>query len=256
MPRMSEVLAFPDGGYAYLKGGFPYSQGMRAADGYAVERVRFSHLMPLAQGFAAIEAHLARHARPLTALCAVELRSPKPFSMNGFSDFNRGYVAVLERWGLFRDGLNPVARSNVAPQIDPPAQPSFYAFSYTFPSEDSRPSFVVAGSGEWPEGGRFPQDIAARGDLSTAGIAVKARCVLDTMQRRLAGLGVTWQDATATQVYTVHDIHPVLAEQFLPRAGNGGGLTWHYCRPPIEELEFEMDVRGVAFERVLAAQVL
>jgi hypothetical protein len=52
-------------------------------------------------------------------------------------------------------------------------------------------------------------------------------------------------------VYTVHDIHAVLAQQILPRAGNGGGLTWHYCRPPIEQLEYEMDVRGVTVERVI-----
>jgi len=253
MPLVSQLNSFPDGGYAFLKGGFPYSQGVRAADGYAVERVRFARPLPLAQGFAAIEAHLARHARPLSALCAAELRSPRPFSMNGFSEFNREYVAVLERWGLFRDGLNPVARSNVAPQIDPPAEPSFYAFCYTMPSAEARPGFVVAGSGEWPEGGRFPEDIAARGDVSAAGIALKARCVLDAMQRRLAGLGVTWHDATATQVYTVHELHAVLAEQIVPRAGNAGGLTWHYCRPPIEELEFEMDVRGVALEHVLIA---
>jgi hypothetical protein len=112
-------------------------------------------------------------------------------------------------------------------------------------------SFVVAGSGEWPEGGKFPDDIAARGDVSGLGLAAKAHCVLDAMQRRLTGLGVAWPDVTATQVYTVHDIHGVLAEQILPRAGNGGGITWHFCRPPIEELEFEMDVRGVAVERVL-----
>jgi hypothetical protein len=52
-------------------------------------------------------------------------------------------------------------------------------------------------------------------------------------------------------VYTVHDIHAVLGKEILPRTGNGAGLTWHYCRPPIEELEYEMDVRGVAAERVL-----
>jgi len=248
---MSAPIPFSEGGYAFLEGGFPYSQGVRASDGYAIERARFARPLPITQGFAAIEAHLAQRGRPRAALCAAELRSPKPFSMSGFGEFNRGYVAVLERWGLFRDGLNPIARSNVAPQIDPPAAPSFYAFCYTVPNQGPGPSFVVAGSGEWPEGGRFPEDIAARGDLSAAGIAAKARCVLDAMQRRLASLGVTWQDATATQVYTVHDIHAVLAEQIVPRAGNGGGLTWHYCRPPIEELEFEMDVRGVAFERAL-----
>ena len=68
----------------------------------------------------------------------------------------------------------------------------------------------------------------------------------------MAGLGVSGRNATATQVYSVHDIHAVLGKEILPRAGNGGGLTWHYCRPPIEELEYEMDVRGVAVERVLS----
>jgi hypothetical protein len=67
----------------------------------------------------------------------------------------------------------------------------------------------------------------------------------------MADLGVSWRNATATQVYTVHDIHAVLGKAILPRTGNGGGLTWHYCRPPIEELEYEMDVRGVAAERVM-----
>jgi hypothetical protein len=248
---MPEPIPFPDGGYAFLEGGFPYSQGVRALDGYAIERARFAHPIPLTQGFAAIEAHLARLGRPLTALCAAELRSPKPFSMGGFTEFNRGYVAVLERWGLYRDRRNPVARPNVAPQIDPAAEACFYAFCYTM-SGGAGGDFVVAGSGEWPEGGRFPDDIVARGDVSAAGVIAKARCVLDTMERRMAGLGVCWRNATATQVYSVHDIHAVLGKEILPRAGNGGGLTWHYCRPPIEELEYEMDVRGVAVERVLS----
>jgi len=248
---MQELIPFPDGGYAFLEGGFPYSQGVRALDGHAIEHARFARPVPLAQGFAAIEAHLARLGRPRTALCAAELRSPKPFSMGGFTEFNRGYVAVLERWGLYRDGRNPVARSNVAPQIDPPPDPCFYAFCYTVHEPAAAGDFVVAGSGEWPEGGRFPEDIVARGDVSQSGLKAKARCVLNAMERRMARLGVSWQETTATQVYTVHAIHEVLSTEILPRGGNGGGVTWHYCRPPIEELEYEMDVRGVAVDRVI-----
>jgi hypothetical protein len=171
--------------------------------------------------------------------------------MSGFAQFNEEYVGILKQWRLFRDGLNPVARSNVAPEIDPPARPSFYAFSYTVPVARASPSFVVAGSGEWPEGGRFPEDIVARADVSPAGLQAKARCVLDAMERRLAGLGRSWRNATAVQVYTVHAIHAIVRDEIVPRAGNGGGLTWHYCRPPIAELEYEMDVRGVAVERIL-----
>jgi hypothetical protein len=147
--------------------------------------------------------------------------------------------------------VNPVARSNVVPAIDPPVAPSFYAFCYTVPARDAVPGFVVAGSGEWPEGGRFPDDVVARGDVSTAGLRAKVRFVLDKMESRVAGLGGSWREVTVAQVYTVHDIHPFVGEEIVRRTGNGGGLTWHYCRPPIEELEYEMDVRAVAVERVL-----
>ena len=249
---MSELIHFPDGGYAFLKGGFPYSQGVTALQGYAIERVRFAQPAPVVQGFAAIRAHLSALSRPHTALCAVELRSPAPLPMSGFKIFNESYVEVLKRWNLFRDGLNPVARSNVAPQFAPPSEPCFYAFSYTVPARNAGTNFVVAGSGEWPEGGKFPDDIVARGDSSAAGLLQKARFVLGKMQDRLAGLDASWRQATAVQAYTVHDFHSILYGEILPRAGNGAGLTWHYCRPPIEELEYEMDVRGVTTERLIA----
>ena len=150
---MSEVLKFADGGYRYLRGAFPYSAGVAAEPGFEIERARFQAPVPLAEGFRRIEAHLASAGRPRTALCACELRSPKPFTLDGFVDFNRGYVAVLEEWKIFRDGLNPVARSNVCPEIDPPATPSLFAFSYTVPARAGvRPTFHVAGSGELEDG--------------------------------------------------------------------------------------------------------
>lgn len=246
---MSDLIPFADGGYAFLKGVFPYSQGVCALPGFAIERLRFARPLPVAAGFAAIEAHLKAIGRPRTALCAAELRSPKPFSFGGFCAFNAGYVDVLKAWGIFRDDLNPVARSNVSPAIEPPVEPCFYAFCYTVPATAPADSFVVAGSGEWPEGGRFPEDIVARGDASADGLRTKARWVCDMMQARLAGLGAHWRTASATQVYTVHDLHPFLGDEIIARAGNGAGLTWHYCRPPIEGLEYEMDVRRVSAER-------
>ncbi|MGH8736585.1 MAG: 2-amino-5-chloromuconate deaminase CnbZ [Burkholderiales bacterium] len=250
---MSELIDFADGGYAFLKGVYPYSQGVIALPGFALERARFARPLPLAQGFAAIESQLAALGRPRTALCAAELRSPRPFSFDGFGEFNRRYVGVLEDWGIFRAGLNPVARSNVAPELDPPDEPSFHAFCYTVPAKLTAPSFVVAGSGEWPEGGRFPEDIVARGDTSPAGLRTKARWVLATMQQRLRGLGASWADVSATQAYTVHDLHPFLGDEIVAHGAAPAGLTWHYCRPPISGLEYEMDARGVALERVIRA---
>ena len=67
----------------------------------------------------------------------------------------------------------------------------------------------------------------------------------------MAALGVSWGNASAVQAYTIHDLHPFLADQIVARAAAARGLTWHYTRPPVELLEFEMDVRGVALERML-----
>jgi len=149
---MSSVLAFAPGGYRYIRGVFQYSAGVAAEPGFALERARFLRPPPLAEGFAAVEAHLKAIGRPSTAFAACELRSPKPFTEQGFVDFNRSYVQTLERWGLYKDGRNPVARSNVCPAYDVPPEPSFYAFSYTVPARASRGTFIVAGSGEAPEG--------------------------------------------------------------------------------------------------------
>jgi len=246
---MSALIPFPDGGFSFLEGVFPYSQGVVAMPEYAIERVSFARPVPVAEGFRRIALHLGAQNRPKTALCAAELRSPKPFSFEGFAAFNREYVDVLQKWRLYRDGRNPVARSNVAPDRDPPAEPCFYAFCYTVPSNLAG-SFVVAGSGEWPEGGRFPEEIVARNDLSPAGMKRKCDWVLDMMESRMEGLDADWKHATATQVYTVHDIHllaPTIQKRIQPST-----ITRHYCRPPITGLEFEMDVRGVSVERTLA----
>jgi len=245
---MSALIPFADGGYSFLEGGFPYSQGVTAQKGFAIERVRLREPLPVKAGFAKIEAHLKSLKRPLTALCAAELRSPKPFSFSGFGEFNKGYVAVLEKWGLIRDGRNPVARSNVAPEFRPPKEPCFYAFSYTVPSKRDG-GFVVAGSGEWPEGGRFPQDIVARGDTSEAGMRMKADFVVGKMDARLAGLRRNWGQATVTQLYTVYGLGPEMLT--IQRYIQPSSLTWHFCRPPIVGLDYEMDVRGITLERVL-----
>ena len=250
---MTDVLSFAAGGYRYVKGVFQYSAGVAAEAGFEIERVRFRRPLPLADGFRVVEAQIRGMGRPLTAFCACELRSPAPFTEEGFAAFNRVYVGTLERWGAYRDGLNPVARSNVCPELNPPAEPSLHAFSYTVPADaEAMPSFVIAGSAESPEGkANYRDHIVRRGDASPAGLREKARWVLGEMERRMGALGFGWIDATATELYTVHDVHPFLADEIVRRGAAGGGLTWHFCRPPGVELDYEMDVRGVAREIVL-----
>ena len=221
--------------------------------GFEIERARFAHPVVLEEGFARIEAHLTGLGRPLTALCGCELRSPAQWTEQGFREFNQGYLAVLARWGLVRDGVNPVARTNVCPEIDPPATPSFFAFSYTVAARvGARPGFLSAGSWEMPDGpANFREYIVRRGDASADGLGEKARFVLADLEQRMAALGFGWADTTGTQVYTVHDLHPLLAEEIVQRGAARAGLTWHYARPPVLEFDYEMDARCGAREIVI-----
>ncbi len=104
---MAETAIFEPGGYRYVRGPFQYSAGVAAQPGFAIERVRFAHPKPMVEGFRAIEEYLTALGRPFTAFCACELRSPAPFTEQGFIDFHRVYVGTLERWGIFKDDENP-----------------------------------------------------------------------------------------------------------------------------------------------------
>ena len=248
-----DAIQFPAGGYRYLPGVFQYSGGVAAAPGFAIERACFAASLPLAEGFAAAESWLAARKRPLTAFCACELRSPASFTEQGFTDFNRHYVRTLERWGLYRNDVNPVARTNVCPVLAPPAVPSLHAFSYTMPADRAVPgTFVIAGSGEARDRGpTYRESIVRLRDVSVDGLRDKMRFVVDEMERRLGALGFSWAHATSAQAYTVHDIGPLIRDEIVRRGAAVNGLAWHYCRPPVVDLEYEMDVRGPAVEILL-----
>jgi len=249
---VAEVISFAPGSYRYIKGVFQYSAGVAAEPGYRLERVRFATPVPLSEGFRRIEEIIKSAGRPLSSFAACELRSPAPFTEEGFVAFNKVYVGTLTEWGLFAGENNPVARSNVCPEVNPPAEPSFYAFSYTVEDANAVPSFVVAGSGEAPEGlGSYAENTIARGDVSPSGLRQKAQWVLGEMERRMKALGFGWGQTTGVQLYTVHDIHPFVADEIAKRGAMRAGLTWHFNRPPVHELEYEMDCRGVSVERTL-----
>jgi hypothetical protein len=254
---------FTPGGYRFIPAVFQYSGGVVAEPGFRIERVVFRRPMPLAAGFQRVEAFIKARGRPLTAFCACELRSPAPFTDQRFRDFNELYVGTLAKWGIYDGKTNPVARSNVCPEIAPPPVPSFHAFCFTVPSRgegadpvfSGSPTFVVAGSGEAREGGATYRERTVRyGETSPDAIREKALFVLGEMERRLGLLGQSWIGTTATQVYTVHDIHPFLADEIVRRGAAAGGLTWHFCRPPVQGLEYEMDCRGVAAEHFIDAE--
>lgn len=243
---------FDDGGYRYVPGVVQYSAGVAALPGHEIVRVRFQKPILLKEGFARIEEFIAAAGRPIASFCACELRSPEPFTEEGFKAFNDLYIGTLERWGIFREGVNPVARSNVCPELNKPEGPSFHGFCFTVATPDAAPTFVVAGSGEAPEGkGTYRDNTIRLGDTSEEGLREKARFVLSEMERRMSALGFGWADTTAAQVYTVFDFHPFLADEIVSRGAAANGLTWHFNRPPVVDLDFEMDCRGLRLERVV-----
>ena len=247
---------FPAGNYRFIPAVFQYSSGAAAASGFEIERVRFDRLQPLAEGFALAASYIRAAGRPLTSFCACELRSPAAFTEDGFRIFNEHYVKTLAEWGLFDGVANPVARSNVCPEIDPPAQPSFHAFSFTRPGPEmgtsATPAFVIAGGAEARGGsGSYPERIVRYRDLSPEGLGEKVRFTAGAMEERLGAFGFGWKDTTAVQAYTVHDFHPAIADELARRGAARSGLTWHFARPPVVDLEFEMDCRRVARETVI-----
>ena len=242
----------PHGGYRFLTGIAPYSSGVVAAPGYQLVRATLHTPLPYRQGFELIERHLAGLGRPRAALCAVELRAPRPWSFAGFAGFNAAYQRLLADWGLLLDAHNPIARTNVAPALAAPSEPALYAFSYSLPgAEPGLPrTFVVAGAGELPEGALAADAIVRAGETSADAIAAKAAFVMRLMRARAAGLGVALADVTAIDLYTLHSPAPFLAQMILDPLGPAAihGAHWHYSLPPIEGLEFEMDMRGIHSE--------
>ncbi len=247
---------FAAGNYRFIPAVFQYSSGAAASAGFEIERVRFDRLVPLAEGFARAARYIQAAGRPLTSFCACELRSPAAFTEQGFRNFNLHYVKTLGEWGIYDGTANPVARSNVCPEIDPPSEPSFYAFSFTRPTAQKRsaatPDFVIAGGAEARGGqGSYPERIVRYRDLSADGLREKVAYTVGEMEGRLAAFGLGWKETTAVQAYTVHDFHPMMADELVRRGAVRSGLTWYFARPPVIDLEFEMDCRRVTREIVI-----
>ena len=241
------------GNYRFLKGMVPYSSGAVASPGYEVIHVRLRQPLPWRAGFERVDGHLRSEGRARHALCGMELRCPEPYSMAGFVAFNRGYCAVLEEWGLHVNGMNPVARTNVSPEFAAPAEPALYGFSYTAPADHETLTFVAAGAGELRAQELIAEGIVRRGDTSLDAMREKAKYVMDVMEERLGEMGGAWADVTAVDVYTVHPVIEALEELVFSRMGSAAihGVQWFHARPPVLEIEFEMDLRGVGKELIL-----
>ena len=251
---MNRRVAHPLGHYHFLPGIAPYSCGVIADPGHEIVRVTLPTLEPWRAGFERLKAFLREQGRARAELCAIELRSPQPFTMEGFIQFNRGYCAVLEQWGVFVNGANPIARTNVCPVALEACEPVLQAFSFVRPASGlSRRTFVVAGAGELIEGTLVSHGIIRRGETTPEAMAEKALYVGEVMTDRLSGLGADWSEVTAVNAYTIHSLHSLMRPLLgLLPAAQRHGVCWHFTRPPVIDIEFEMDLRGVAAEWQLA----
>ncbi len=170
-------------------------------------------------------------------------------------------VTALEKWGIYKGDMNPVARSNVCPEINPPAEPSFHGISFTTrrSSGGARAVFlvVIREAVRAIEGdGQGHLRLFGPGDTSpdTSGLRVKAHYVLDTMESRMAALVCFhWPDVTAAQGHTrcttsirSWPTEIVLAAALLARGSRGISAV-----RPSSNIDYEMDCRSVWVERVM-----
>ena len=242
----------PTGNYRFIPGITAFSSGVIAKPGHQIVHVTLSTPRPWRDGFAIIDGHLREAGRGRTALCGIELRIPGAFTFDGFAKFNEGYRALLAEWKILVGDDNPIPRTNVAPVFAPPAEPSLYAFAYTVSGGTPSPTFIVAGAGEMGDRSQGADGIVRKGETSPDAMKEKARFVMGIMQGRMRELGADWTRATTIDVYTAQPIFGFL-EDLLEPAGPAAihGLRWFPSRPPIQGLEFEVDLRGVLRELVI-----
>lgn len=252
------VTESPEGGYSYLPASATYSSGAIAHAGFGMAHVVFRQPVPLADGFSAMRDYLGVIGRPMAAVCGIEVRINTPLTWDGFGQFNKGYIALLQQHGLHIDGKAPAVRTNVAPlpTAVAPAEPSIYAFTHTLPMTTHSVNYIIAGQGEAgkaPEGRPAREGILRLGDTSPEAMREKAAFCVAAAQDILGRLGMRWADASATNIYTVHPFHTFLDDAVLAEMGASAihGVHWHVSRPPIEEIEFEIDARNVAQEVML-----
>jgi hypothetical protein len=81
----------------------------------------------------------------------------------------------------------------------------------------------------------------------------KAEHVMAHLQTTLDALGVSWADATNVNLYTAHVDGGYLDDAVFARIGRAAryGVHWMYSKPPIQEIEFELDARGTGEELFL-----
>jgi hypothetical protein len=237
-----ETVNHPSGSFRFLPATSAYSAGIAASDGFEITALRMLDCPSLVNGFKRIDEEIQSRGLSSTALVGLHLHSPGVFSLEGFAKFNDTYRQLLLDRFLTLGDVNPISRTNVIPIHDGPIEPSIAMAFIVHPSEGPGGiDFIVAGAGE-VDGGLGAENIVARGDLSIHGLTLKVECVLRIMLKRLAALKATGNSPTVINVYTAHEILGLTNAigSKIPSISRNGFTSW-LMRPPVNEVEFEMD---------------
>jgi hypothetical protein len=230
------------GGFRFLGApGLPFSSGVVADEGFDIARVVLQPMVPLERGFAIVRQYLEEAGRPIQALSGMELRIPAPLPREGFEEFNRAYIDVLDSWDLRVEGMLPPARTNVAPADGSISEPSVFAFSFAAHEPALPGAFLMAGAPEAEE--------------MATGAEAGLRSIVSVLSKRMESLGVRWDRATAANFYAAEDWAEEVSSILLPAFGDASRtvqLTWVAALPPVVPYQFEVDVRRCGKELTVA----
>jgi hypothetical protein len=250
---MPKLTSRPEGNFSFLADSRIFCTGAVADKDHTMAHATFKAPIPLARGFAAIADYMQAIGRPMTAVAGLELRINKPLSFDGFRALSATYIKLLDKYGLRVGEHATTTRTNVA--IEPialaPKTPSIYGFTFTIPGarDGNRAGFVGSGIGELDGGTR--DKIVQLGKTSPKAMRIKAEWVMNAVKAQMGSLGVKWNDVSHTNLYTVRSVDSYFGDVIVATMGAPSryGVNWLYSRPPIEEIEVEVDVRGTAAAR-------
>lgn len=250
---MTEPVTHASGAYRYLPGGSTFSNGLAAEPGYRIVEWELAEPLPLEPAFRRVGQELDAHGLGWDALAGVDLRSPEPFTPEGFAAFNVEYLQALGRHYPLDDRTpNPLTRTNVAPVEPFVPVPSVRAVQVVEPGADATGGdFVLSGVAE-VTGAPGPENTVAHLDTSDAGLRAKVDFVAAELAGRLGQLGVAVGEARIVDAYTAQPLgwlELVLAGTFsaVPRYG----LRRWLARPPVTDLEFELGCKRLSAHRYL-----
>lgn len=236
------AVEHPNSNYKFIPAISPYSAGIATLPGFEITALRIDSPSSLEEGFERIDREISKLGLKSNSLAGIQLRSPKVFTFDEFSEFNEKYRKLLLERSLILGDVNPISRTNVIPIQQAPLVPCVTTAFLVHPSENKGgKDFIIAGAGEII-GNLDPTNIVSRGDTSESGMSAKVDCVLNEMLARLTALGFNGESPTCINVYTIHEIAKLQESisKKLPSINVHGYTSW-LTMPPVSEIEFEMD---------------